>query len=108
MTIFFSASNATNDSAPVGSMWLTKCSDLCLKFKPAGPTFLIFGMERVGVQQMGMAEEEDVVHIACSKNQACRRSAKKRLEKERRKQYSLKRATALHKADAKGEPMDAP
>ena len=71
MTIFFSASNATNDSAPVGSMWLTKCSDLCLKFKPAGPTFLIFGMERVGVQQMGMAEEEDVVHIACSKNQAC-------------------------------------
>ena len=52
-------------------MWLTKCSDLCLKFKPAGPTFLIFGMERVGVQHMRTAEEEDVVHIARSEDQAC-------------------------------------
>ena len=29
MTIYFSASNATNDSAPVGNTWPAKCSDLC-------------------------------------------------------------------------------
>ena len=39
--------------------------------RPAVKEGLGNGMERVGVQHMGMAEEEDVVHIACSKNQAC-------------------------------------
>ena len=38
--------------------------------RPAVKEGLGNGMERVGVQHMGMAEEEDVVHIACSEDQA--------------------------------------